>query len=189
MLKKALKWLGIALGGIAGALIVWLGVSILLLMCMFSAAGDAQDTPRRDGFWQQHISIELHVNVQDAAVLSEHDSHGGFLGDGTAMVSLKLKDGSMPGAMAGNPNWRPLPMPDALAEEIYDERGWFRDGEGNLFVPEVKNGFYFFLDRHDMAADIFDPEGLSDPARYSQNYTAAVYDAEENVLYYLAVDT
>ena len=189
MAKKVFKWLGVIAGAIVGALIVTAVVDALLLFGMFSMMEESGDTVRKDGSWQRQISQELLINVQGAEVLSESDSHGGFLGDGTAMVALQLPEGNLPEGMKDNPNWKPLPMSAALAEEVYNERGWFTDEKGTPFVPAAENGYYLLIDRHDMATDIFDADGLNAPARYSQNYTLAVYDADENILYYLAVDT
>ena len=54
-------------------------------------------------------------------------------------------------------------------------------------VPLVERGCWFFLDRHDQATDPADDSGLHD--RYSWNFTAAIFDADTNVLYYLELDT
>ena len=50
--------------------------------------------------------------------------------------------------------------------------GVFCDEEGNWLIGEIENGYYFFMDRHSEAEDVFDPSPLR--TRHSQNYTLAV---------------
>ena len=183
MAERILKWLGIVFG-IAAALVILLVVGFYLLI-VFSASGS--DAPRRDGSWQRQISIDLQLNVKSASVLYEKDTHGGFLGDGTTLVALQLRETAMAAKLAEQPNWRALPLPEILYKEVYDNF-FFRSEEGDPLVQPVENGYYFFLDRHSMAEDIFDPSGLMEE-RYSSNYTIGIYDADENILYYLELDT
>jgi len=181
--ERILKWLG-SVFGVAAALLILLVLGFYLLI-VFSASGS--DAPRRDGLWQQQISIDLQLNVKSASVLYERDTHGGLLGDGTTLVALQLKETAMAAKLAEQPNWCALPLPEILYRAVYDNF-FFRNEEGDSMVPPVENGYYFFLDRHSMAEDIFDPSNLMEE-RYSSNYTIGIYDADMNILYYLELDT
>ncbi len=179
MAKKILKWIGIIFGAAA---VMWaLLIGAICLMFWF-AFPDEQPPyePRRDGYWQRVISKEVLLDVQDSEVLYEMDTHGGFLGDGDATIVLKMND-DLTEVIEGDSRWHELPLPSQL------KMGVFCDEEGKRLAGEIENGYWFFLDRHSEAEDVFDPSSL--PTRHSRNYTLAVYDADENVLYFYALDT
>ena len=54
-------------------------------------------------------------------------------------------------------------------------------------VPQVESGYYFFQDRHREAEDPGDPSNLF--SRNAYNFTAALYDAGSETLYYYELDT
>ncbi len=63
-------------------------------------------------------------------------------------------------------------------------------GDGVLARYSVSapvNGWYWFFDRHSEATDPHSADGLL--GRYSMNYSAAVFDADRNTLYYYELDT
>lgn len=178
---RTLKWLGVIFGVAAAMWVLLFGGVFLLFWFAFDDA-DTPYEPRPDGYWQRAISEEILLDVRDAEVLYEMDSHGGFLGDGTATVSLKLS-GSLLDDIEGNSLWHELPLPEQLDGSL----GRFTDEAGNLLVEQIDEGYYFFIDRHSEATDIFDSSAVR--MRNSRNYSLAVYDADENILYYLAEDT
>ena len=54
-------------------------------------------------------------------------------------------------------------------------------------VARLENGYYFFMDRFRKNGDIFDP---SESDQWNMpNYTLAIWDQDENILYFLEVDT
>ena len=55
-------------------------------------------------------------------------------------------------------------------------------------IPEVKNGYWFYLDRGSDAIDKYD-ENFMYKERYSHNYSVAVFDKDVNILYYYELDT
>ena len=56
-----------------------------------------------------------------------------------------------------------------------------------MSVPQVESGYYFFQDRHREAEDPGDPSNLF--SRNAYNFTAALYDAGSETLYYYELDT
>lgn len=152
------------------------------LFLSFAVGLDREPTPyepKRDGYWQERITEKLLINVLDSEVLYEMDTHGGFHGDGTATVVLKTSD-SLTEAVAGDSLWHEMPLPKKLSMES------IRDQEGKPLADSIENGYYFFMDRFRETGDMFDPSqsGLWN----IPNYTLAVYDADENILYFLEVD-
>lgn len=179
MAKKILKWIATIFGV---AVVMWaLLIGSICLMFWF-AFPDEQPPyePRPDGYWQRAISKGIGLDVRDSEVLYEMDTHGGFLGDGIAKVVLKMND-DLTEAIEGDSLWHELPLPEEL------KLGVFCDEEGNRLIGEIENGYYFFMDRHSEAEDIFDPSDLN--KRASWNYSFAVYDADESILYVYELDT
>lgn len=180
MAKKILKWFGRIF--VAAALLsplVMFGAVYFILWFAFNEEPTPY-LPKRDGYWQKRITEKLLINVLDSEVLYEMDTHGGFHGDGTATVVLKTSD-SLTEAVAGDSLWHEMPLPKKLSMES------IRDQEGKRLADSIENGYYFFMDRFRETGDMFDPSqsGLWN----IPNYTLAVYDADENILYYLEVDT
>jgi hypothetical protein len=54
-------------------------------------------------------------------------------------------------------------------------------------IPQIKNGYWFFSDRHNKSTS---PEKDVDLfERRSFNFTLAIYDIDTNTLYYFELDT
>lgn len=117
------------------------------------------------------ISRTLGTEIKAGKVLTHWDTHGGFHGDGTTFTKIQ---GSC--KIPDSPFWHPLPAPE--------EARRLMSLTGESLIPEVKKGYWFFYDRH---------SGSEDPARIvsrgSWNFTLAVYDPKENILYYYELDT
>ena len=132
------------------------------------------------------ISEAIGVDVSGGEILEAEDDHGGFRGDGETVLVISLPGLELP----EDPRWHPLPLSENLAAAVY---GWQTEAEsfGPLFpsdaVPAVEHGYWFFMDRHSQAADPSSDSGLHD--RSSWNFTAAIYDADTGILYYLELDT
>ena len=180
MAKKILKWIGISLVAIGLLLpVIFFGWIFLIFWFAFPDEQPPYE-PRPDGYWQRAISKGIGLDVRDSAVLYEMDTHGGFLGDGDTTIVLRMND-SMTDVIADDSLWHELPLPKEL------KLGVFCDEEGNRLIGEIENGYYFFVDRHSEAEDIFDPSDLN--KRASWNYSFAVYDADESILYVYELDT
>ncbi len=136
--------------------------------------------------WQIWISRRVEVLVPFSVELEYKDSHDGFHGDGECVVKVylskqqaeKFKD-----KIEKNNHWKQLPMPDKL-QMITGARI-----DKDMCVPIVKNGYYFFIDRHSEADDKYNPYEMYGEFRASSNYTVAVFDTDENILYYYELDT
>lgn len=180
MAKKILKWIGISLVVIGMLMpLIFFGGMFLIFWFAFPDEQPPYE-PQPDGYWQKMISKEIALNVRDSEVLYEMDTHGGFLGDGDATIVLRMND-DLTEVIEGDSLWHELPLPKEL------KMGVFCDEEGKRLTGEIENGYYFFMDRHSEATDVFDPSDLY--KRASRNYSFAVYDADENILYFYALDT
>ena len=136
--------------------------------------------------WQISISRRIGVLVPFSVELEYKDSHGGFHGDGECLVKVifseeqaqKFKE-----KIEKNSHWKQLPMPERLQSKVS------LDAEEGMNIPVIKNGYYFFLDRHSQADDKYNPYEIDSKARASWNFTVAVFDIDENTLYFYEIDT
>lgn len=126
----------------------------------------------------------------DFIIISENDTHGGFLGDGDYYFTLDCSENKEK-AIEKLEQWNSLPLPENLQLIMY---GGTRDGRsyGYLWaeeagIPQITNGFYSFYDRHSEATDPYDDSELLD--RHSFNFSIALYDCDTDRMYYLECDT
>lgn len=118
------------------------------------------------------------------AKIEEKDTHGGFHGDGEALVKVYFSDKQAEKFIRKidkNIHWDKLPMKDILQtcinNNITDE----------ISVPIIENGYWFFLDRHSKATDKYNYNDMFD--RASSNYSIAIFDIDSNMLYIYSIDT
>jgi len=149
----------------------------------------------------QELKRELGVDISGYTEITESDNHGGFHGDGELLYTAYYNAG--PAAeleeklevLAGKETsgWKKLPMTEVLQTAAYGIKeetrrvGPYVTLDGQQALPEVTEGYYYFRDRHSQAEDERDDSQLLQ--RHSFNFTLAVYDAENNVLYYYEGDT
>jgi hypothetical protein len=136
------------------------------------------------------ISVMLGADVSSAKEISSEDSHGGFHGDGERYLIFTFEDDSFENTIKKDNTWHKLPVTDdAVTALLYGlETPEMTYGPYiNQDIPEVSNGYYFFYDRHSDSVNPFDTSDVL--ARSSFNFTAAIYDADTDTLYYIELDT
>ncbi len=175
-MEKLLRGAMSALGILLLLLILPVAFICLGLFGVFLTADE--DAPKGAGYWRQEISDQLLISLPEAEVLYEKDTHE--FRDGVTAVSMKLRGSLLP-EVERAAHWRKLPLHENINTD------WFEDEEGNPLVARVKNGYYLFIDRYRETGDRFDPSGS--PRLETLNYTVAIWDQDEGVLYYFAVDT
>ena len=72
-------------------------------------------------------------------------------------------------------------MPETLQKRA------FYNVDKEMEMPNIENGYWFFLDRHSKAIDKYEYSEMFD--RASSNYSIVVFDTDSNTLYYYALDT
>ncbi len=123
----------------------------------------------------------LNIRIEKKNVVSDADTHGGFLGDGSRLIVVKYDDNMIESAVKGQTGWHALPCSDNLNTFIYQPY------DPELDIPEISNGYYFFYDRHSEAQDHYSDSDLL--SRHSLNFTFAIYDSDLNRLYICLYDT
>ncbi len=134
---------------------------------------------------ERALQVDLPRDIQ---VAHWEDSHGGFHGDGCAYGEFyTLRPGSFDPQAAG---WQALPLSKDAETAFYgrteEENGavttYVSPLPEGVAIPAVENGFWWFIDRQEgQSGSVFD--------RASCNFTAALWDTDNEVLYYLKLDT
>ncbi len=166
----------------------------LLAICLTLGIGLLIMQPKST---QRSISEEIGIDVTDAELLSEMDTHGGFHGDGISCVVLQLNEKTAQEEIRTQ-GWAEFPMDETAKALLYGvtkttpEGVWMmgpylRGEDEKPLVPHMDKGHYFLLDRHsDAKPNQNDAEILQ---RASINVTIAVYDDVSHLLYVCKLDT
>ena len=153
---------------------------------LLAACSGTRSTP-------ENVAQELGVSLPETVSVGYEDTHGGFHGDGETFVTLTFSadDAAALQAQLAEQGWQPLPMEGEMRAAVYGgELDGVNYGDGvfaRYSVSSPVNGWYWFFDRHSEATDPHSADGLL--GRYSMNYSAAVFDADRNTLYYYELDT
>lgn len=124
------------------------------------------------------ISHTLGAEIKDGVLLEHQDTHGGFHGDGSTFVKIRGKV-----TIPDSRFWHDLPAP----EEIIHTLSLRGNTAPEYSAAAVKNGKWFFLDRHTQSMD---PASFSSiHQRGSWNFTLAVWDETTETLTYFEFDT
>ena len=158
--------------------------SVIAMMAMPSGCQSYED-----------ISMILGADVSAAKVVSEMDTHSGFHGDGEKYMEFQFKDDTFENTIKEDNTWHSLPLQDDVITALF--YGLEMDGavygpylwseQGEPLMPNVENGYYLFYDRHPESSVPFNSTGVLE--RSSLNFTAALYDADAEILYYVELDT
>lgn len=142
----------------------------------------------------EYVEKTTGAKVSDAKLVFHEDDHGGFHGDGDTLMVFDCSEAGED-FKSSLSEWRELPMSDKLYYALFDQRADMGEPLGRLFArfdieydhdtPAVKDGLYYFENRHNRAKSR-DDENLD---FHSWNFTFAVYDRETKKLYYIEVDT
>ena len=136
------------------------------------------------------ISVMLGADVNDATVISSENSHSGLHGDGERYLVFEFEDDAFEDAIKHDNTWHALPVTDdAVTALLYGlETPEITYGPYvNHEIPKISHGYYFFYDRHSDSKNPFDAAEVLE--RSSFNFTAAIYDTDLDILYYVELDT
>ena len=131
------------------------------------------------------VTSILNIDVSHGKELVSYDSHGGFHGDGLTFRSLSFTDDQVINEIVRSKKWKPLPLTDPIKRLTSED--YIYDESGNRFFPEIQHGYYMFIDRHRESSDPSDDSKVLN--RSSFNFTIAVYDTDQDILYYAEFDT
>lgn len=143
----------------------------------------------------------LGVDMHQGSITTDIDNHGGFHGDGITYMEIHFSEDQCLADILENSAWKKLPLTSNLERLVTTITSFAKDevtrqslNISNLYTAEgtatpltITNGYYYFIDRYPDANNTNNDFALWN--RYAQNCTLAIYDADTNILYYLALDT
>lgn len=134
--------------------------------------------------WHMYVASQIEIHIPFAVKNDIKDSHGGVQREGESLSMFYFDDKNaekFEERINKNQHWKKLPMNKVVEEStgVWDEK---------MKIPDVKNGYWFYLDRHSEAADKYNENDMYN-SRYSFNYSVAVYDNDKGILYYYELDT
>lgn len=129
----------------------------------------------------KYYSEELNIDFRYGDVTYFEDNHGGFLGDGYMLCEVLFPDNKIERQIKKSEYFTQYPLSENLKKFIYQP---FDD---SLIIPEFKNGYFYFLNRHDNAKHKDTDEDLFDTMSF--NFTFILYDCEEDMAYICEYDT
>ena len=133
---------------------------------------------------QGTILKRMEINDSKCKIEKDIDNHKGFLGDGDYFAKINCSKINL------SKNWKKLPLSDSLNQIVQMEQ-CDADGCKNIYkkfsIPNIKNGYYYFLDRHNESKNKHDDTDLNN--RSSWNFTLAILDSDTNTIYYYELDT
>lgn len=111
-------------------------------------------------------------------------------------VAVKLTDAQQ-AVLAGElpaPYWHSFPLPPQLLSVLYGSAGksgyrgpFFTDHDGKVQIPEITSGKFYYLDRS--PGILKDCSWITLHNDYEMHFTLAVWDSENNILYFFLKDT
>ena len=162
-------------------------IIVLMLLMIFSLVGCGKKDIQSD------ISESLGIDVR-GTVLMDSDSHGGFHGDGMLFQQISFEDSKLTDEIKDNDGWKPMPLSQNMEALVYGIEvdtssigPYLTDESGDTIIPDIQNGYYYFYDRHSESKDPFSDKDILNRASF--NFTLALYDSDNHVLYYVEFDT
>ncbi len=163
-------------------------IIVLMLLMIFSLVGCGKKDIQSD------ISESLGIDVRKGNVLMDSDSHGGFHGDGMLFQQISFEDSKFSDEIKDNDGWKPMPLSQNMEALVYGIEvdtssigPYLTDESGDTIIPDIQNGYYYFYDRHSESKDPFSDKDILNRASF--NFTLALYDSDNRVLYYVEFDT
>ena len=139
------------------------------------------------GCSSNNILKKIEINNASCEVIEQKDTHGGFLSDGDYFAMIKCFDLSTNDL---SDNWKKLPLSDEL--NIVKQMEQCDDKDCKTFtekynIPDITNGYYLFIDRYEGAKNKYDCTEVN--SRSSYNFSLAMYDIDNSIIYYYELDT
>lgn len=145
----------------------------------------------------RYLSKVLGINMSGGKIVEYTDTHGGFHGDGDTYIKVEFDDKTsmaIVDELSNDLNWNGLPLSDNLYAAVYGKEyesliisPLVTDADYKPIIPSINKGYYYFYDRSSESKNVKDDTELFN--RYSYNFTIAIYDVINHVLYYYELDT
>ena len=134
----------------------------------------------------KRISKSLGIKIPGNIHIEYEDTHGGFHGDGFLVAKIKFEEKKSEKILLqikNNPNWKPLPLTKNTEIALYQFSGLAE----KVNMPKTDKGYWLLIDR--FGGEIIGNNDTELLSRSAANFTAGIYDSENNILYYYELDT
>lgn len=138
---------------------------------------------------ESYVEKEIGINLSTCKIESKKDTHSGFHGDGDLIIAFDCTNNEE-GILEQIKDWNPLPLSKNLDLIMY---GGKKDGITYLYelatnngIPKIKNGYYYFINRHSKAKTKTDDDIFN---KYAFNFTLVLFDSDNNKMYFYECDT
>lgn len=153
---------------------------VFIIITMLS--GCAKTTPDDVAY----ISEKIGIDISGSKIIEKTDTHGGFHGDGMMFVQIEINNKKFEQELKNTGKWSQ--EPSELTEILlYGNEEWspyIADDNGKPLIKKIENGYYFIINDTDS-----NEEDIEWSEMYSVNAIVAVYDVDNNILYYYEIDT
>ena len=126
----------------------------------------------------------IEIDNNNCKIKSDLSTHSGFHGDGEYFAHIYCKDMN---EKQLSKNWKKLPLSEAI-KELTNYKYTYDSDHKTMYerynLSSITEGYYFFLNRNNNKYDY-----VSKNNRIPSNYTIAVYDLNNNIIYYYELDT
>ena len=133
------------------------------------------------------ITKTIELSDNNCIIENETDTHHGFHNDGEYYAKLKCNNIDYNNL---SNNYKKLPLNKEI-EEALKVKQCDKESCRNIYekydIKSIKEGYYYFIDRHPESKDKYDPKDINNRASY--NYTVALIDKENNIIYFYELDT
>ncbi len=143
---------------------------------------------------EEEVADVLGIDTSGGTLITYNDTHGGPHGDGQTYTSISFDSDKTAKEISQNSLWKPFPLSENINTLIYgspeEETGpIFETEKQEPIFPEIKNGYYYFLDKQAEKENMYDDAHVLDDDRYSFNFVIAIYDTDTDTLHYAVIDT
>ena len=163
--------------------------TVLFLMILIVLLISLQGCAKKESTENQLSNI-LNTKIISGDIIKNEDTHDGFLGDGDRIIVIKYNDDSVNSLLSNiqdNGKWSKFPLDENLNLLMYGgkigDMYYGYEFAKKVGIPKIEHGYYYFVNKqtNDQDTDIL----LS----RSQNFEIAIFDSDNNTLYYFEQDT
>lgn len=158
-------------------------VSILAGTCILFSCGNSSELLKKSEDLTRTAQI-LNVDFTKAVYSKRLNTHNSKAPVKEYFAVIKPEP-SFVNQLAENIFWDSFPYPKEINQFFIEAKNYDRYMDKRIKVPHVQNGYYYFCDRQN-EYDIHNPKLAL--VNECQNYTIAIYDSDNNILYYYECD-
>ena len=175
--------------------------AIFMVLSVFTVMYNIEILSARDDILDRIADATNFPDLPASSDCTVTDTHGGWLGDGITFEIIKYAGNAAESARnslelhakSSDSHWNSFPMTENLQLALYGSYDASTHTHYGSFpeckLPQIKNGWWFFENRHSRAKSQYRYDDRELFSLFSFNFTAAIYDADTDTLYYMEIDT